>query len=467
MKNEKKTKIVCTIGPATWDQQVMKEMIENGMNCARTNGAFADPAELDRVKTLVRNVSPDVNLMVDVKGPEVRMNKFGENKAINPGDEIIIGNDASSEIYPGNYPNLYQQLKPGQRVIIGDGDVELKIKEIKNDKMYCEVIIGKVFKPGKAMNLPGAEYASEILTEKDKINLNHAVKTDWDSISVSFIKDAAAAKHVKEYVNNPQIQIIAKIEDQAGLDNIEEILEVVDGIMIARGGLGVELGLERVPIAQRYLIEKSKKFAKPVITATQMLESMIENPFPTRAEVNDVATAILLGTDAIMLSGESASGKYPVDAVKTMTRIALENEKFVEIAADLENIEKENDPVSVAMVKAAYQLVRDLDIKKIIVLTKNGFLARLLSKLSIKAPITALVDDPKLKNHLNISKNIEARQFDSTYYDRDEAVNGTVKYILDQKIASPTEKVLVMGNIEKNTKVSPHFFEYIDLAKFN
>lgn len=322
------TQIVCTIGPSSWDTEVMRKMIEAGMNFARVNGAFADTAELDKVTKLVRDVSSEVGLMMDVKGPEVRMNKFAAPLDLEIGMEIEIGNTPDSAIYPANYNDLYQKLQVGQRIVIGDGDVELKIKSIQGDKMTCEVVYGDVLKPGKAMNLPGASFATEVLTAKDLENLNHSLKLGWTHVSASFIQNAAAAKLVRTHLQG-RMKLIAKIEDQQGIDNIDEILPEVDGIMIARGGLGVELGLEKVPHAQRYLTYKAQAAGKYTIAATQMLESMTMNPRPTRAEVNDVVTAVLLGSDAVMLSAESSAGKYPVEAVQWMTKIAEEAENDV------------------------------------------------------------------------------------------------------------------------------------------
>lgn len=321
-----KTQIVCTIGPASWDPAVMKGMIEAGMNYARVNGAFADTAELDKVTKLVRDVSQDVFLMMDVKGPEVRMNKFPTPIPLTPGQEVIIGNQEPATIYPANYKDLYQKLKPGQRAVVGDGDVELIIREIKGDEMICEVVYGETLKPGKALNLPGADFATTVLTEKDLINLEHAIKLGWTHVSASFIQSAAAAKEVKSHLAGSNMKLIAKIEDHQGMDNIDEILEVVDGIMVARGGLGVELGLEKVPMAQRYLTERANKAGKPSIMATQLLESMITNFRPTRAEVSDVALAIMLGSEGLMLSAETSAGKYPVEAVKWLVKMAEEIE---------------------------------------------------------------------------------------------------------------------------------------------
>ena len=403
--NLKKTKIVCTIGPSSWDPEVMKNMIDAGMNCARVNGAFADEAEIDKVTKLVRDVSDKVSLMMDVKGPEVRMNKFAAALPLKPGDKIIIGNDDSSEIYPANYPNLYTHLEVGQRILIGDGDVELKIVNIEGDKMHTEVVFGEVLKPGKAMNLPGATIASQILTEKDKANLAHSIKMGWDFVSASFIQNAEAAREVNEFLKGSKMKLIAKIEDQAGVDNIDEILDEVDGIMVARGGLGVELGLEYVPIVQRILIEKAIFAGKIVITATQMLESMTTNPRPTRAEANDVATAIFLGTDSVMLSGESSAGEYPVEAVQFMSRVAEVSEPLLNPTQYHEALDVETQIQELA--NTAIELAVSTEgLDAIVVYDTDGELARMIGRNMPYEPVIAVIEDAQVARFLSIAKGV-------------------------------------------------------------
>jgi pyruvate kinase len=464
---DKKTKIVCTIGPSSWDQSVMTGMIEAGMNCARVNGAFANPDELDKVKSLVKNAANDVSLMVDVKGPEVRMNKFSAPKPIKAGDEIIVGNTESDEIYPSNYKDLYKSLTPGQRVVIGDGDVELVIKKIEGDKMYCEVVYGELLKPGKALNLPGASITTEILTEKDKENLKHAIDTGWDFVSASFIQTADAARYVKKFIadngGENKMKLIAKIEDGQGIDNIDEILDIVDGVMVARGGLGVELGLEKVPMSQRILIEKSNAKGKPVITATQMLESMIENPRPTRAEVNDVANAILAGTDSVMLSAESSAGKYPIEAVKYLTKIANEIEPYIK--SQINSSKLQTSVSADAITKAAAQLCMESegDITKVIVVSQSGTTARLLGRHSIKQPIYAYVSNDYYLRTVMLSKGIiKAFVQDKFDSDRDSAIELIIKNSLDNGIITKGEKVLIICKTPTSgSEYFPNIFEVI------
>ncbi|MCA9381687.1 pyruvate kinase [Candidatus Dojkabacteria bacterium] len=471
---DKKTKIVCTIGPASWDQEVMKKMIESGMNCARVNGAFADPEELDKVKTLVKNVSDDVSLMVDVKGPEVRMNKFGDPKKIKPGDEIIIGNTDADEIYPSNYNDLYTHLKPGQRLVVGDGDVEMKLEKIEGDKMYCTVVFGEVLKPGKALNLPGADYTSEVLTEKDKENLIHSIKTGWDFVSASFMNSREAAQTVKDFIAEnggaDSMKIIAKIEDQEGVDKIDEILEVVDGVMIARGGLGVELGLEQVPHVQRLLTQKCNEAGKPVITATQMLESMTENPRPTRAEASDVATAVLLGSDSVMLSGESSAGQYPVEAVKFLASTAMvAEENTMPYVVDSR---AHGSTTADALTKAAAEVCLEMqdEIDSVIIVSKTGTTARLLARHSFAQPIILFTSNDFFKRTAMLTKNIESAfvfegiEHGSEEYNRDNAVRIIMDMAKKEGVVEQGQKVLFIGKTPIDGHgYFPNLFEVIEV----
>lgn len=463
---EKKTKIVCTIGPSSWDPDVMRKMIEAGMNCARVNGAFADEAELDKVTKLVRDVSNEVALMMDIKGPEVRMNKFAEAKTVKPGEEIIIGNNDQSEIYPANYQDLYQHLKPGQRIVIGDGDTELRIKEIRGDQMICEVIFGEYLKPGKAMNLPGADYASSALTEKDIRNLKHSISIGWDFVSASFMQNAEAAREVKKYLEGSHMKLIAKIEDEQGVNNIDEILEVVDGVMVARGGLGVELGLEKVPVVQKTLIKKAVFKGKMVITATQMLESMTSNPRPTRAEVNDVATAIMQGTDAVMLSGESSAGKYPVEAVEFLSKIAIEVEPSLEpeIIEDRTGGPVFTDALTKSAAQMAIEMGNELDV--ILVVTRSGRTAKLIGRHHLKQPIYAFVADDKFVRGLAISKGI-IRSYDINHnpQDRDAAVQYVIDKAKELGVVKTGNRVLFISKVSFTGEAFfPNVFELVNVA---
>lgn len=462
-KMYKKTKIVCTIGPSSWDQEVMRKMIEAGMNCARVNGAFADRAELEKVSSLVRNVSDKVSLMIDVKGPQIRLNKFESAKELKVGDIVVIGSSDQDEIYPVSYPDIFKYVNLGQKIIVGDGDTELVVKEILDGKMHCEVVYGNILKPAKGITLPGAIYAASTLTKKDKENIMHCIDLDWDFVSASFIRNAEAAKEVRAAMGG-HMQLIAKIENQQGVDNIDEILPEVDGIMIGRGDLGLQLGLEKVPMVQRMLISKCNEAGKLVITATQMFESMITNPRPTRGEVNDVATAILLGTDSIMLSAETTVGQYPVEAVSFMSKIANEIEPELAFRRKTFELIKGSESTD-ALARAAAEVCKNLEdkISKVIVVSRSGTSARLLGRYQIKQPIFAYVHRPNSLRNLMLSKGIvDAYTQSSVHADRDEAIKMILDRSLESGIISKGDQVLLVCKTPYNGEsYFPNIFEII------
>lgn len=401
----KKTKIVCTIGPASWDPTVLEKMIQNGMNCARVNGAFADSNELAKVAETIRSISSEVSLMIDVKGPEIRLNKFAAPLDLATQSEVVIGQKDLDPIFIANYPDTYQFISVGQKIAVGDGDVILKVKKVEDKKIYCEVEVGEMLKPGKALNIPGIKVSREILTEKDISNLKTAIQLGYNFVSASFVQNALAAKQIKEAAGDSSIKLIAKIEDQEGINNIDEILQVVDGIMIARGGLGVELGLEKVPLVQRFLTERAIYFAKPVITATQMLESMTTNPVPTRAEVNDVATAVILGSDAVMLSGETSAGEYPDLAVKQMSDIIISTEHTIKNYNFQISGNKLLDPNMIQLSNNVIEnIFKDTSLSMIIIKASDASFSRYLSAKGINIPVYFFTEDHKSALELSLSR---------------------------------------------------------------
>ncbi len=469
MENFRNTKIVCTIGPASWDPVVVKSMIEAGMNVARVNGAFADTDELDMVAKLIRGVSDDVALMVDVKGPEVRLNKFAGKMRVSPGDNIIIGN-SSDQIYPANYPYLYRSVSVGQKIIVGDGELELVVRRVDSGKMYCQVVYGEYLSPAKALSLPGCEYSREVLTQKDLENLTHAIKTGWDIVSASFIRNAKSAREVRKAMGKTDMKLIAKIEDLDGVENIDEILREVDGVMIARGGLGLELGLEKIPLVQKKLISKLNESGLPVITATQMLESMHESPRPTRAETTDVANAILQGTDAVMLSGESAMGKYPIEAIKMMDKIAREVELTIEpsVISGCSKAPLTTEAISKAAAEVCISMGNDLD--SVIVVSKTGATARLLARHSISQPIYVFTSSEINKRFLMLSKGIASSFFfeglnvNAKGCNRDRAIQMVLNLAFKEGVVKKGQKVLFLGKtpVDKE-EYFPNLFEIVRL----
>lgn len=329
----RKTKIVCTLGPAVDDYKILTKLFSAGMNVARFNFSHGDYEQQSKRIEMFKAVREELNLpvpmMLDTKGPEIRIGTF-ENDGVILSDgsiftltqEPCVG--TFSKVFV-NYPTLYDEVTVGTKILINDGIIELKVKEISNKDVICEVIHGGKLTNRKSVNIPGLSLNLPVLTEKDKSDIIFGIENGFDIIAASFVRkpeDILAIKEVLEEHHAPYIKIIAKIENQEGVDNFDRILEVADGIMVARGDLGVEIPMDKVPLLQKEFVKKCKRIGKDVIIATQMLESMVYNPRPTRAEVNDVANAIFDGASSIMLSGEVAAGNFPIESVKTMAQIA-------------------------------------------------------------------------------------------------------------------------------------------------
>ena len=358
----KKTKIVCTLGPATDDDNVLRELIKSGMDCARFNfshGTHEDHKKrYEQVERIRNELRLPIPAILDTKGPEVRIKSFKDDKPVElkTGSEYtlttedVIGDEKRAAI---NYPNLASDIETGVTILIDDGLLELKVTEIdrkeSGDDIRCKVIHGGILKPNKSCNFPGIHLSMPYLSERDKSDLLFGIKTGFDIVAASFVtrdEDIIQIRKLLDENGGKDISIIAKIENQDGVDNIDDILRVADGIMVARGDMGVEIPFVEIPRIQKELIHKGYNAGKQVITATQMLDSMIKNPRPTRAETTDVANAIYDGTSAIMLSGETAAGAYPIDAVKTMKAIAVKTEQDIDYRKRF--FLRENEVVTVA-----------------------------------------------------------------------------------------------------------------------
>ncbi|MDO5713009.1 MAG: pyruvate kinase [Tissierellia bacterium] len=411
----KKTKIVATIGPASWDKEILKQLFYEGVNVCRLNFSHGTQEEHKKHIEIIKEVREDLNLpigiMIDTKGPEIRLGTFehGLEVTLKPGDiftfttEEIIG---TKEIVSVSYSYLPYDVKAGDRILVDDGLVELEVIEINGNEIKCEAKNEGVLKDHKGMNVPGIKTRLPSLTDKDKEDILFGVREDVDFIAASFIRkkeDILKIRKILEDAGNFDIQIIAKIENQEGVENMDEIIAVADGIMVARGDLGVEIETEAIPLVQKELIRKSVEHAKPVITATQMLDSMMRNPRPTRAEVTDVANAIFDGTSAIMLSGETASGKYPVEAVRTMKQIALKTESALSYEELLEKRSQEiSNTTTNSIGKSTCFIAKELDAKAIITATSSGYTSRAISKFKPKAPIIAATTSQKVLRQLSL-----------------------------------------------------------------
>lgn len=410
----RKTKIVCTLGPATNDVEMMKQLIQNGMDAARINfshGTYETHAEtIAKLKQAREELNAPIPLILDTKGPEIRVKTFKEDKVRLEEDATFTLTTREVEgdvnIVSVTYADLPKDVHRGSRILIDDGLIELKVEDITETDVVCKVVNGGVVKSRKGVNLPGVEVNLPSLMEKDIEDLKFGVENGFDIVAASFIRsaeDVLKIRRVLEENGGGQMHIISKIENQQGVENIDKILEASDGIMVARGDLGVEIPPEEVPLVQKILIAKANRIGKPVITATQMLESMVHSPRPTRAEANDVANAIFDGSDAIMLSGETAAGAYPLEAVATMARIALKAESAVDYAAKLANTtEPARVNITNAISMAACATAAELKTAAITTVTKSGFTARMISRYRPACPLIASTSDETVWRQMNL-----------------------------------------------------------------
>ena len=389
----KKTKIICTMGPNSDNRQVMVDLALNGMDIARFNFSHGDheeqKARLEQLKSVRDELDLPIAALLDTKGPEIRTGllKDGKKVVLTEGQEFILttrkveGDETIGHI---NYAGLPQDVSEGNRILIDDGLIELQVVKSEGTEITCTVINGGELGQRKGVNVPNVKVKLPALTEKDKEDIWFGIEQGFDFIAASFVRNADAIIEIKQMLDvaGANLKVIAKIENAEGIENIDSIIAASDGIMVARGDMGVEIPAERVPYIQKEIIRKCNEASKPVITATQMLDSMIRNPRPTRAEVTDVANAVYDGTDAVMLSGETAMGKYPVEALKMMAQIAEETEKHLDYSAyrqrsvSAENLRKISNAVCFSSVSTAH----DLDAKAIVAPSISGFTAGLLSK---------------------------------------------------------------------------------------
>ncbi|MBN1332017.1 pyruvate kinase [Candidatus Dojkabacteria bacterium] len=447
---KQKTKILCTIGPSTWDENVLRSMVNEGMTIARINGAYADIAELKRVAATIRSISKNVALMLDIKGTEVRLNKFETPIPIKIGDEIVLGSSKQNAIYPVTYPELYKDLKPGDMLKLDDGKVSLRVQKIENQKIIAKVGQGREILPGKTINTPGIPLSNPPLTPTDIEQIKFAVNDNWDFVAASFVRNAQDIEEVKKHLGKSIIKVMAKIEDEQGTKNIDEIIDACDGIIIARGDMGVEMPYEQVPAIQKMMVQKCILKAKPAIVATHMLESMIENPNATRAEINDVANAIFDGTDCVWLSAETSKGKYPIEAVHTLKRISLEIEKH--LMPEILHGDPDINPITVALARGVIDIVESVSIDKIIVATGTGKTARIISSFRPRQPIIALTSNETYKRQLQATWGITPIVLDTEVKDRDRGVKRIVKRVMAEKLVEPEDLVLVIRGTTPITK---------------
>jgi pyruvate kinase len=411
----RKTKIVCTIGPASESLEQLKRLIQSGMNVARLNFSHGDYEEhgrrIEKIRQASREIGTTVAILLDTKGPEIRTGKLKADEVeLIQGNEIILttedilGDDKRVSI---TYDRLPNDVHVGSTILIDDGLIGLKVVKVYPTEIYCEIVNGGTLKSKKGVNVPGVKVALPGITEKDANDIRFGIEQGVDFIAASFVRKATDVLEIRELLEQHgaiHIHIISKIENQEGVTNLDEILEVSDGLMVARGDLGVEIPAEEVPLVQKEMIKKCNKVGKPVITATQMLDSMQRNPRPTRAEASDVANAILDGTDAVMLSGETAAGKYPVESVQTMARIAERTESALQYQEILNQRSLEKQVmVTDAISQSVSNVALDLNAAAIITPTESGYTARMVSKYRPKANIIAVTQRDEILRRLQLT----------------------------------------------------------------
>ena len=399
----KKTKIICTMGPNTDDKNIMRELAKNGMDVARFNFSHGDHEEhLGRLEVL-REVRKELDIpvaaLLDTKGPEIRTGllKDGKKVALKEGQTFtlttrdVVGDDTITHI---NYSGLNEDVTAGNKILIDDGLIELDVVEVNGTDIVCKVVNGGELGEKKGVNVPNVKIKLPALTEKDKEDILFGIRQGFDFIAASFVRTADCIREIKEILeeHGSNMRVIAKIENAEGIENLDAIIEASDGIMVARGDMGVEIPAEKVPYIQKTIIRKCNEACKTVITATQMLDSMIRNPRPTRAEVTDVANAVYDGTDAVMLSGETAMGKYPVEALKMMATIVEDSESHLDYAAYRQRKVSESNTknVSNAVCFASVSTAHDLGATAIIAPSISGFTTRMLSKWRPSATIIGM-----------------------------------------------------------------------------
>jgi pyruvate kinase len=457
----RKAKIVCTIGPASSSEAVLRDLIRGGMDVARLNFSHGTHEEharrIERLRRAAQREGRSLGILQDLSGPKIRTGrlKYRAPVALKAGTELTLTPrdvPGTASLVSTTFPDLAREVEPGASILLADGLIELRVLALRGDDVECEVINGGLLGEHKGINLPGTAVRVPALTEKDQADLEFGLKHGVDLVAVSFVRTAEDVREAKRRIaaRNARVPVIAKLEKPQAIEHLEEILDVADGVMVARGDLGVEVAPEKVPIIQKHVIRRAADWRKPVITATQMLESMIENPRPTRAEASDVANAIFDGTDAVMLSAETASGKYPREAVAIMARIVAEAEEHM--ATGIFRRRRNGAPLSIAetICESAAHAAQDLDMRAIAVFTESGNTARLISKYRPQARIYGFSAVPEVRNRMNLLWGVEplpCKHAPST----DDMVRAAEATLLENKTVEPGDVIAVVAGTKQSS----------------
>lgn len=455
----KKTKIVCTMGPSTDDEEIMRKLVQNGMDIARFNFSHGDHEEqkkrMDMLKKIRAEEKKPVAILLDTKGPEIRTGllKDGRKVTLRTGETFVLSAEGDAGDEHGvsiTYAGLVEDVQAGTKILIDDGLIELTVRDKTDRSIICTVDNGGELGERKGVNVPNVPIRLPAITEKDREDLRFGAEQGVDFIAASFVRDAECILEIKAWLKKckaPHIPVIAKIENAEGIRNIEEIIRCADGIMIARGDLGVEIPAEEVPYLQKMIIHKCNDCYKPVITATQMLDSMIRNPRPTRAEVTDVANAVYDGTDAVMLSGETASGKYPLESLKMMTHIVENTEDHLDYEVMLAKAgERQKKGISSAIGYVSVAAAENLNAKCIVTPSVSGATARVVSKFRPRADIIGVTPNEETLRRMQIYWGVyplKSIEFSTT----EDILNGAIDLISAKQIAEAGDIIVLTAGI--------------------
>lgn len=453
--NQKKTKIICTVGPACLDGKTLRRMVQAGMNGARINTAYGDLDHYNKTIDAVRGIA-DIPVILDIKGPEIRLKVKGK-RSLKKGQVLEIG----FKDEPMNFSrDFHEAVNVGDTILIDNGKLKMKVAAKRKNILSLIAANSGELENGKGVNIPNKTLKVPTLSDADKQVVELAEKKDVEFIALSFTRNAQDIQHLRKEAHECKGAIIAKIENREGVDNFDEILDAADGIMVARGDLGVEIEPEKVPLVQKSIIKKCNQRGKLVVTATEMLESMMHSPVPTRAEVSDVANAILDGTEATMLSGETAVGKYPVESVTMMSRIAVETEKAIENHVEDEGYINISDTIS----RAIQRICQEMPLDKIITLTRSGYTARMISRFKTKQPIIAVTPDALVKRQLELTFGVIPVNID--YQKKKDRILEVAGELRDEKLISDKDTVLFTAAFRTTQKHASNLIEIHNLKEF-
>jgi pyruvate kinase len=468
----RKTKIVATLGPSCFDRAILSEMIDCGLDVARLNfshGTHESHGEMiDMIRSLAEEKHTCVTILQDLCGPKIRLGELpADGIKLSPGELCTLASEdhAKGGVLPVQYNNLENELQKGDRILLADGAMELCVEEISGKNIVCRILNGGVAFSRKGVNMPSTNLSIVAFTEKDKIDLQFGLKKGVDAVALSFVRGAADLVKIRSVLskeNNPPL-LIAKIEKPQAVKNIDEIISMTDGVMVARGDLGVEMPLYEVPVIQKQIIRKARLEGKLIITATQMLKSMVSNFRPTRAECTDVANAMFDGTCAVMLSEETASGKYPVESIKVMDKIARATEGHIDYQLGIDSDSHVSDySTSWAVGRSASQLARDLGAKLIVAYTESGFTARCVARFRPPCPIIGLTPNMRTFRKLNMLWGVKPG-YTEGFTDIEEMFSSAAEYAVTNGFAESGDKIVITAGTPLGVKGSTNVIKIYDI----